>query len=85
VLISKTPFRGTQGKKIPLLWKCYKETPYISILSKQKCQFFFFTKSENSRAEQVLPEGLNQWEVEEVEKGRGRVNMGQILCTLVCE
>jgi hypothetical protein len=66
--------------------KYHKETP---------CYFFFsFTKSENRRAEQVLPsqkesgtndrgeeirKGGRRWE--EVEKGLSRVNMVQILCT----
>jgi hypothetical protein len=27
----------------------------VAILNKQKCHFFFFVKSENRRAEQILP------------------------------
>jgi hypothetical protein len=40
-------------------WKYHKETPCVAILNKQKYYFFFlsFTKSENRRAEQVLPRG----------------------------
>jgi hypothetical protein len=35
----------------------------VAILNKPKCQFFSFTKSENRRAEQVLPRrGWYQWE-----------------------
>jgi hypothetical protein len=34
-----------------------QESPCVAILSKQKCHFVSFTKSENQRAEQVLPEG----------------------------
>jgi hypothetical protein len=53
---------------------------------KQKISFFSFTKSENSRAEEVLPGGVGI-------RGRGeklgnvcsRVNIVQILCTHVCK
>jgi hypothetical protein len=31
---------------------------YVAILNKQKCHFFSFTKLENRRAQQVLPEGF---------------------------
>jgi hypothetical protein len=46
--------------------------------------FFSFTKSENRRAEQVLPgkRGFGtDGRREEVEKGCERMNMVQILCT----
>jgi hypothetical protein len=36
--------------------KCHKETPCVAILNKN-VTFFSFTKSENRRAEQVLPSG----------------------------
>jgi hypothetical protein len=39
-------------------WKYHREIPYIAIVNKQKCLFFSFTKSENKRAEHVLPERL---------------------------
>jgi hypothetical protein len=50
-------------------WKCYKETPWVAILHKQKCHFFSFIKSETRRAEQVLPEGVGvsgRWEKVEI-------------------
>jgi hypothetical protein len=40
-------------------WKCHKETPHVAILDKQKWHYFSFTKSENRRAEQVLPRGAD--------------------------
>jgi hypothetical protein len=39
----------------------------IAILNKQKCHFSSFTKSENRRAEQVLPAAWCQWK-----RGGGR-------------
>jgi hypothetical protein len=40
-------------------WKCHKETPCAAILNKQKYLLFFsFTKSDNRRAEQILPGGV---------------------------
>jgi hypothetical protein len=53
--------------------------------NKQKCNFFSFsfTKSENRRAEQVLPGVLStSGHGEEVGKGGRRVNMVQILCNM---
>jgi hypothetical protein len=35
-----------------------KDTACIEILYKQKCHFFYFTKLENMRVEQVLSGGL---------------------------
>jgi hypothetical protein len=40
------------------MWKCHKETPCVSILNKQKCHFFSFTKSENRKMEKVLSGGI---------------------------
>jgi hypothetical protein len=65
-----------------------QDTPHVAILNKQKCHFFSFTKSENRRAEQVLPGGGGvgtRRRCKEVGKGCGRVNMVQILCTYVCK
>jgi hypothetical protein len=53
----------------------------VAILNKQKHNFFLFTKSENRRAEQVLPGTSGRGE--KVEKGCGRANILQILCTQV--
>jgi hypothetical protein len=48
--------------------------------------FLFFTKSENRRAEQVLPGGVGtNGRREEMGKGHGRVTIMQILCTHVCK
>jgi hypothetical protein len=48
-----------------------------SYIKQIKLSFFFLTKTENKRAEQVLSGGWYQW------KGGGcrRVNIVQILCT----
>jgi hypothetical protein len=55
-------------------------SPY-GYLKQTKMSFFFFYKVENRRAEQVLSVGGGRkWE-----KGYGRVNMVQILCTHVCK
>jgi hypothetical protein len=55
-----------------------------SYLKKQ--HFFFFTKSENRRAEQVLSGGVGtSGRREEVGKGCGRVNIAQIPYTHVCK
>jgi hypothetical protein len=32
-----------------------QDIPFVAILKKLKCHYFSFTKSENRRAEQVLP------------------------------
>jgi hypothetical protein len=53
---------------------------------KQKRHFFFFIKTENRRAEQVLPGGVGTSGRGEVaEKGCRKVNIVQILCTHVCK
>jgi hypothetical protein len=61
--------------------------PCVAILNKQKYHFFFlsFAKSENRRAEQILP-----WEVGGDPSGKGKeVGKGckrmQILCTHECK
>jgi hypothetical protein len=49
--------------------------------------FFLSTKSENRSAEKVLPVGYGASgrKEEQVEKGYGRVNIVQALCTHVCK
>jgi hypothetical protein len=50
------------------------------------CFVCFFTKLENRRAEQVLSGGAGTSGMgEDMGKGCGRVNMVQILYTLVCK
>jgi hypothetical protein len=51
-------------------YKCHKEAPCVAILNKQKCLFFLsFAKSENRKAEQALPWGVDtSGRGEEVEK-----------------
>jgi hypothetical protein len=57
-----------------------------SYFKKQKCHFVSFTKLENRRAEHVLLGGYGiSGRGEEGEKGSGRVNIVQILCTHVCK
>jgi hypothetical protein len=65
-----------------------QETPWVAILNKQKCHFFFlsFAKSENRRAEQALSGRVDtSGRGEKVGKRYGRVNMMQILCTHECK
>jgi hypothetical protein len=63
-----------------------QDTPSVAILNKQKCHFFYFTKWETRRAEQVLSVVVGtSGRGKEVEKGHGRVNMVQMLCTHVCK
>jgi hypothetical protein len=57
-------------------WKCYKETPCIAILNKQKYLFFSFTKLGNRMTEHILSGGLVP-----VRRGCRMFNMAQILCT----
>jgi hypothetical protein len=57
-----------------------------SYLKQAKLSFFSFTKSENRRAEQVLPgEVGTSGRGEEAGKGCKKVNMMHILCTHVCK
>jgi hypothetical protein len=56
-----------------------------SYLKQTKMSFFFFTKLENRRVEQVLFGGWFQWKVKDIETGYRRVNMVQVLCTNVCK
>jgi hypothetical protein len=57
-----------------------------SCLQQTKISFFYFTKSENERARQVLPQGDDaSRKGEEVGKECGRVNIAQYLCTHVCK
>jgi hypothetical protein len=46
--------------------------------------FFFFTKSDNRRAEQVLSVDSPVGGEEDVGKGYNRVNVVQILCRNIC-
>jgi hypothetical protein len=66
-------------------WKCHKETPWVDVLSKQKCHLFFLYKigEQKGRTGPVWDGG---WLVrvggEKVGKGYRRVNMVQILCNM---
>jgi hypothetical protein len=52
---------------------------------KQTKNFFSFTKTDNRRAEQVLPGVGTSGREKKVKKGCGRANMEQIPCTHVCK
>jgi hypothetical protein len=58
----------------------------VAILT-TKMSFFSFTKSENKRVEQILPEWGGRLILvgEDVEKGCGRANVVELLYTHVCK
>jgi hypothetical protein len=68
-------------------WKCFKETPYVIILNKQKCHFSFLL--ENCRTSgwnrSCLGEVGTSGREEDMEKGCRRVTIVQILCTRICK
>jgi hypothetical protein len=50
------------GLKCIYTWKCHKETPYVAILNKQKCHFFFLLQNQRTRGlNRSCREGWYQW------------------------
>jgi hypothetical protein len=61
------------------------QTPCIAILHKQKCPFVFFYKMGKQKGRTCPAWGIGISGREEVEKGHGKVNIVQMLCTHVCK
>jgi hypothetical protein len=66
--------------------KCHSETPYIAILNKQKCLFFFLSNREQEgKTCPVKGVGTSGRRWKNIRKGCRRVNMVEILHIHVCK